>query len=228
MEKLFNDPYNNPDLVKIYEDRYIHCPEQAKDINFEISTIEKVMKDNQHKTWCDVACGTGHHLRKTFGDFTRLGVDKSKLMIDQHKDDTEYDVKYSIANILSWRTKKKYDLVTNFWFGYSHQPSLEKVISFFKKMINITSKDGTIILSVHNHWKLFNNNPRLSIDVDSEFTFDAIQWSYKEPSTGDTYKCISPHKDLILDIFAPYFKQYSLTEYPRVSAKELFVFNNRM
>jgi len=227
MEKLYKEPYDNPDLVKVYEERYIHHPNQINDVNFEIDVIQKVMEYYDYESWCDVACGTAHHLRKASGNFTRLGVDKSKLMMNQHKDDTEYDVDYSVANILSWRTKKKFDLVTNFWFGYSHQPSLEKVINFFEKMIDLTARHGTIVLSVHNHWKLFNDKPRLSIDVNSEFTFDAIHWSYTEPSTGDKYKCISPHKDLILETFEPYFKEYTKVEYPRVSAKELFVFRDR-
>jgi len=227
MEKLYKEPYDNPDLVKVYEERYIHHPEQSRDVDFEIKVVEKIMGDREYESWCDVACGTAHHLRKASGNFTRLGVDKSKLMMDQHKDDTEYDVDYSVANILSWRTKKKFDLVTNFWFGYSHQPSLEKVINFFEKMIDLTARHGTIVLSVHNHWKLFNDKPRLSVDVNGEFTFDAIHWSYTEPSTGDRYKCISPHKDLILDTFAPYFKEYTKVEYPRISAKELFVFRDR-
>ena len=227
MEKLYKEPYDNPNLVKIYEERYIHQPDQAEDVSFEIKVTEKVVDHYKYKSWCDVACGTGYHLRKTSGNLKRLGVDKSKLMIDQHKKDTEYDIEYSVANILSWRTKKKFDLVTNFWFGYSHQPSLKKVINFFEKMIDLTARHGTIVLSVHNHWKLFNEKPRLSMDVESQFTFDAIHWSYTEPSTNDKYRCISPHKDLILDTFVPYFKEYNISEYPRVSAKELFVFRNR-
>lgn len=227
MERLSKEPYSNPDLVKIYEQRYTTHPTQASDITFEIKAIEQLMEFYQYNSWCDVACGTAYHLRKAYGDFSRQGVDRSKLMVNQHKEDTNYSVDYSITNLLSWRTKKKFDLVTNFWFGYAHQPSLEKVIKFFEKMVDLTAKDGTIIISIHNHWKLFDEIPRFTTDVDSQFNFDALQWSYVEPSTGDVYKCISPHKDLIIETFAPYFEHYTVTEYPRVSAKELLIFRGK-
>jgi len=100
-------PYENPKLVEVYEKQYIHPTSQKQDVNFEIKVVEKAADYYSYESWCDVACGTAYHLRKASGNFTRLGVDKSKLMIDQHKDDTEYDIDYSVANILSWRTKKK-------------------------------------------------------------------------------------------------------------------------
>lgn len=237
MEKLYKEPYDNPDLVKVYEERYIHHPNQINDVNFEIDIIQKVMEYYDYESWCDVACGTAHHLRKASGNFTRLGVDKSKLMMNQHKDDTEYDVDYSVANILSWRTKKKFDLVTNFWFGYSHQPSLEKVINFFEKMIDLTARHGTIVLSfhmgqtpagMHQNWKLFDEIPRSTKQpMGGSFNFDALQWSYVEPITGDRYNCISPHKDLILETFTPHFKNYHLVDYPEFAGKELLVLEDK-
>ena len=231
MEKLYKQPYENPDLAKIYEDRYIHHPDQKQDVNFEIRAIEKTLDYYDYESWCDVACGTGYHLRKTKGTVKRQGVDKSKVMIDQHKEDTEYDVDYSIANVLSWRTKKKFDLVTNFWFGYTHQPSLDKVLGFFKKMVDLTARHGTIIISLHNHWQIFDKIPRAtkndSSNLTGPFLFDSFNWSYKEPSTGNIYYCISPHKDLIIDTFAPSFKKYNLVSYPRFSSKELLVFRGK-
>lgn len=231
MEKLSKEPYDNPNLVKVYEERYLHHPDQASDVNFEIKVIERAMDYYKYETWCDVACGTAYHLRKASGNFKRLGVDKSKLMMDQHKEDTEYDVDYSVANILSWRTKKKFDLVTNFWFGYTHQPSLEKVINFFEKMIDLTARHGTIVITIHNHKKIFDKIPRAekngSENFYGPFLFDSLNWSYKEPVTGDTYYCIAPHKDLIVDTFLPHFKHFDKVSYPRVSSKELLVFRDK-
>lgn len=229
MEKLYKQPYENPDLAKIYEDRYIHHPDQKQDVNFEIRAIEKTLSYYDYESWCDVACGTGYHLRKTKGIVKRQGVDKSKVMIDQHKEDTEYDIDYSIANLLSWRTKKKFDLVTNFWFGYSHQPSLEKVLDFFQKMIDLTADNGSIVLSYHNNWKLFDKIPMSNPEpMGGHFNFDALQWSYVEPSTGDKYYCISPHKNLILGIFGSYFKRYKVVDYPAFAGKELLVLEGKL
>jgi hypothetical protein len=229
MEKLYKEPYDNPNLVKIYEERYIHHPNQKTDVDFEITVVERVMDYYKYDSWCDVACGTGHHLRKASGNFKRLGVDKSKLMMDQHKEDTEYNVEYSVANVLSWRTKKKFDLVTNFWFGYSHQPSLEKVLDFFQKMIDLTAENGSIVLSYHNNWKLFDKIPMSTPEpMGGQFNFDALQWSYVEPSTGDKYHCISPHKNLIIGLFGSHFKRYKIVDYPMFAGKELLVLEDKL
>ena len=72
MEKLSKEPYDNPNLVEIYEERYIHHPNQKADINFEIAVIEKVMDYYDHESWCDVACGTGYHLRKASETFAHF------------------------------------------------------------------------------------------------------------------------------------------------------------
>lgn len=225
------DPYDNSQIVKIYEERYNTDSRVKFEILHEIDVVRKTLIESKHSSWCDVACGTGYHLRKTKGTVKRQGVDKSKVMIDQHKEDTEYDIDYSIANVLSWRTKKKFNLVTNFWFGYTHQPSLDKVLGFFKKMVDLTARHGTIIISLHNHWQIFDKIPRAakndSSNLSGPFLFDSFNWSYEEPSTGNIYYCISPHKDLIIDTFAPSFKKYDLVSYPRFSSKELLMFRGK-
>lgn len=223
--KLSKHPYENKEVVEVYEERYIHHPLQINDINFEIETIESLLQPEDK--WCDVACGTAHHLRKAKGSFERFGIDRSSLMINQHIEDTDYKVNYFIENLLSFKPSTSFNLVTNFWFGYSHQETLNDVLKFFEKMIDLTSEDGTIIISVHNHWKLFNRIPRLTTDVGSEFRVDALQWSYVEPSTNDVYTCISPHKDLIVETFRPHFEEYDLIEYPRISAKELLILKGK-
>jgi len=98
-------------------------------------------------------------------------------------------------------------------------------------MIDLTARHGTIVLSVHNHKNIFDKIPRVEAN-DSEsfynpFLFDSLNWSYKEPATGDTYYCIAPHIDLIIDTFLPHFKHFNRLTYPRVSSKELLVFRGK-
>ena len=221
-EKLFSNPYDNPALAKVYEARYIHHHTQQNDIKHEMSVINTIMTMNNYSSWCDVACGTAHHLRKTKGNFNRYGIDRSSTMINQHRDDTEYKVEYHIKNFLRWQSKKTFDLVTNFWFGYAHQPTLQKVLQFFDRLVEYTNVGGGVLISLHNQWKLFDTYPYVwNEPMGGKFIFDAMHWSYKEPETNDVYECIVPHKDLIVERLSPYFTSYTYLDYPVYAGKEL-------
>ena len=214
MEKLSKEPYTNFDVVNTYEDRYIHHPKVNKEISFEISLVETYMLGK--KSWCDVACGTAHHLRKAKGDFSRTGLDRSDMMMSKHKEDTTYSIKYLLADMLTHVPKTQYDLVTNFWFGYSHQNTLHQVLEFFNKMIEFTKQGGSIILSYHNQWNIFDKIPLHTKEpMGGTFNFEAMIWSYDEPDVPDsTYNCIVPHKELIIKTFEPYFKSFTILHYP--------------
>lgn len=226
MVKLSKEPYENKRVAKIYEDRYIHHPFVREDAEFEISTVENLLGDND--SWCDVACGTAYHLRKAKGQFKRFGLDRSSAMINQHKEETDYTVEYFVQDLLSFDTKQRFNLVSNFWFGYSHQPTLKEVISFFTQMANLTATGGSLVLSVHNNWKLFDKIPMLTEEpMGGTFNFTSIQWSYKEPSTGDVYECISPHKTLIQETLSPFFKKLTWKDYPKFAGKELLILEDK-
>ena len=228
MVKLSKEPYNNPELVGIYEERYNLHKTQLPDVSLEMTTIQEVAESYSNPSWCDFACGTSYHLRKVEGSFERTGIDRSELMINQHRSETDFDINYVVSDILDWDTDDKFDIVTNFWFGYTHQPTLDDVLSFFRKMIHVTKEGGSIVLSYHDNWGLFESIPRVSPEpMGGFFNFDAIQWSYKEPSTGDVYKCISPHKDLIIDTFKEYFTNIRREKYSVQAGKELLILEGR-
>jgi SAM-dependent methyltransferase len=221
-EKSFNTPYDNPALVKIYEGRYIHHHSQQDDIKHEIKVIESIMTNNNYTSWCDVACGTAYHLRKAEGSFARYGVDRSSTMINQHRHDTVYHIDYGIKNFLTWQSKQRFDLVTNFWFGYAHQPTLDKVLQFFDRLVEYTETGGSLLVSLHNQWKIFDKYPYVFDEpMGGKFLFDAMHWSYHEPETGDLYECIVPHKNLIVKRLLPYFTSYVYLDYPVYAGKEL-------
>ena len=47
------------------------------------------------------------------------------------------------------------------------------------------------------------------------FNFEAMMWSYEEPDVpGSLYKCIVPHKELIIQTFEPYFESVTIIHYP--------------
>lgn len=224
--KLSKEPYNNKKVAEVYEERYTHHPFVKEDTEFEIETLENLLEDKG--SWCDVACGTAYHLRKAKGSFKRFGLDRSSVMINEHKEETDYEVTYFVEDLLSFEAKQKFDLVSNFWFGYSHQPTLQEVLKFFVRMADITDKGGSLVLSVHNNWRIFDKIPRLTNEpMGGVFSFDSIQWSYKEPSTGDVYECISPHKTLIEETLSPFFKKLTWKDYPQFAGKELLILEDR-
>jgi hypothetical protein len=230
MEKLSRQAYKNKSLVKCYEDKYIHDSLVKEDVKFEIEVVQKVSTQRQTNSWCDVACGTGYHLRTAPGSYKRVGIDLSDLMIEEYRHDTQYNINYVITDVLEMNTNDKYDLVTNFWFGYTHQETLDLVLLFFKKMIDLTSTSGSIILSFHDNWSLFEQIPQKTVEpYGGIFSFDALVWSYSEPNIPNcTYKCISPHKDLIIKTFAPYFLKYRVLDYPQNKFRKILLLEGKL
>lgn len=210
------NPYDDDRLVNIYEDRYIHHPYVSNDIEFEIQLIEKTIHRYPDVSWCDVGCGTAYHLRNVKGFVDRTGIDKSQKMMDFDKEKSYHDIERICTDFLSIDTKTKYDIVTNFWLGYTHQSTLEQVMDFLQKMIDITEDGGTIILSVHNHAKLYNHLNLVTPEpMGGLFQFKGIVWSYKEPQYPDLeFDCISPHTDLIRELFEKHFEQIEIHHYP--------------
>ena len=225
------NPYDNEEVVNTYENRYIYHPKVIKEISFEISLVENAMLNK--KSWCDTACGTAHHLRKSTGDFNRIGLDRSNMMMSKHKEDTTYDVKYILADMLMYVPKTQYDLVTNFWFGYSHQDTLSQVLDFLNKMIELTKQGGSIILSYHNQWNIFDKIPLHTKEpMGGTFSFEAMVWSYDEPEVPDsTYNCIVPHKELLMETFEPHFKSSTIVYYPanpEAGGKEILLLEGKI
>lgn len=222
MEKLYSNPYDNPALVKVYEKRYIHHPFVQDDICHEIKAIKNIAKSLGYKSWCDVGCGTAYHLRKTELEIVRSGIDRSSTMLEQHKNDTVYDVNYILCDFLEWQETIKFDLVTNFWFGYAHQPTLNLVLKFLDKLVAHTEKNGSVLVSLHNQWKIFDKHSHKTDEpMGGTFLLDAMHWSYAEPETGDIYECIVPHKKLVEERLSRYFSNVRYLPYPRYMGKEL-------
>lgn len=230
MERLSKETYNNKEMVSSYEDRYINHPFVKDESAFELNLIESLTRKNKTSSWCDVACGTGYHLRNARGNYKRFGIDASSLMVESYKRKTKYKVEYHIEDLLSFKVNETYDLVTNFWFGYSHQETLDQVIKFFEKMTELTAKQGSIILSFHDQWSLFKKIPKDTPEpLGGIFSFNAIEWSYSEPNNPEcVYKCISPHTDLIVKTFAPYFYKHRIIDYPKHKGRRILLLEGKL
>ena len=224
------DPYSNKDIVANYEQRYLTNPAVAHETAYEVRLIEQIINAYGYRTWCDVACGTGYHLRSVNSSVTKTGIDRSAEMLATWTDQMKSSIACLNLDLIDVDTTSKYNLVTNFWFGYTHQPSLNSVIEFFKQMIELTEVGGSVILSVHNNWKMFDYyDYKTPEPMGGEFRFDAMHWSYHEPNYPDhVYQCISPHKDLIVETFEPHFAAWSVFYYPGdYQGREILVFKQK-
>ena len=230
------NPYNDKQLVENYEERYIHNEIVSNDIKTEIATVELIMKERNYQNWCDVGCGTGYHLRTANGSYSKTGVDRSSKMLDYAKEKAGDGVNFIQSDFLELPMVNRYDLVSNFWLGYTHQDTLADVMRFIYKMAEMVEIGGSMVLSVHNHGQLYDNIPWMMPEpMDGNFQFDGIVWSYCEPSRPDLrYRCISPHKELIRLNLKKRFAGVKMVKYPIVvegmeyPGRELFIFEDKM
>jgi SAM-dependent methyltransferase len=230
------NPYEDNDLVNAYEERYIHNEIVSNDIKTEIATVEMVMQERNYQNWCDVACGTGYHLRTAEGDYSRIGIDRSTGMLDYAKENDGKNTRFVQADFLELPILEKYDLVTNFWLGYTHQDTLADVMRFIYKMAEMVELGGTMIMSVHNHGLLYDNIPWMMPEpMDGNFQFDGIVWSYTEPSNPNLrYRCVSPHKEMIRLNLKKRFAGVKIIKYPIVvegmeyPGREIMIFEDKV
>jgi len=239
------NPYDEEEYAKIYNSRYLdENSNWPNDTKIELELIENCTG----KTWCDVACGTGYHLSNVKKHFIKTGIDRGMAMLSQS---VSNDIDLINLDILDWNPKNKYDLVTNFWVGYTHQKSLDKVLQFLQKMVFVTNTGGTLMLSVFVGDKSYFTNPYshravTANGLTNDFYFQAIQWNYTEHDMPEhTYTCICPHPELILETIAPHFETYKIinrenseygcgtnedgsTSYYGGAGKEMMIFENRL
>ena len=226
MEKLYKQPYENPDLAKIYEDRYIHHPDQKQDVNFEIRAIEKTLDYYDYESWCDVACGTGYHLQNVNSKVKKVGVDKSKHMLDyaklSDKTNTIYHQKDLVKGVDSLGS---YDLVTAFGYGYSHQKTLTDVLKFIKNLANLTNKGGDVLIGydgVPNFCDTLGWHNGLG-----ELKVKAIITDYYQESGTDYIDCISPTKETIIESIYDDFESVEIIKLPVSWKNTLLHFRNK-
>ena len=230
------NPYEDKDLVNGYEDRYIHNEIVSNDIKTEIATVEMMMQERNYQNWCDVACGTGYHLRTAEGDYSRIGIDRSPTMLDYAKENDSKNTRFVQADFLDLPMLERYDLVTNFWLGYTHQDTLADVMRFIYKMAEMVELGGSMVMSVHNHGLLYDNIPWMMPEpMDGNFQFDGIVWSYTEPGNPNLrYRCISPHKEMIRLNLKKRFAGVKIIKYPIVvegmeyPGREIMIFEDKV
>jgi len=219
-------PYDDEGYAEKYEERYVKSPEMRGIIAVELSIIESLMENKN--SWLDVGCGTGYLLRNADVDVERFGLDRSPKMLDLCRGD---DITLIEEDLLKYESNRKYDVVTNFWYGYLHQHSLEEVKKFFMKMISLTEEGGSMFVEICNPWGVFDEYRYkwTSVFNKNDMMFDAIMWSSTVGGAKHDYEnCLAPHPELIHNWIRPQFKNNGRIDYETKPNRFGFLFGGKI
>jgi len=224
MEKLYKQPYKNKKYAEDYNDYWVHQEDIKPSVDLEIELVENLIQGK--KSWCDVACGTGYHLQNVNSKVKKVGVDKSKHMLDyaklSDKTNTIYHQKDLVKGVDSLGS---YDLVTAFGYGYSHQKTLTDVLKFIKNLANLTNKGGDVLIGydgVPNFCDTLGWHNGLG-----ELKVKAIITDYYQESGTDYIDCISPTKETIIESIYDDFESVEIIKLPVSWKNTLLHFRNK-
>ena len=111
------------------------------------------------KNSMDLACGTGVLCRilKNEG-IEAAGMDFSSGMIDIARQDSP-DITYDVADMITYRPEKKFDLVTCTGDAINHIPSLSDVGRIFENVYAYTSPGGYFVFDILNRQEVSTSEP---------------------------------------------------------------------
>lgn len=219
-----NYPYDKEGYAGNYDNWYITADTTIEYVKDEIKIIEQVLENKT--SWLDAACGTGYHLHNVNSNVEKYGLDRSSKMISIAQS-RESELHLITDDLLTCNLGRKFDLVTNLWYGYIHQSSVKEVKDFFLKMASLTEDNGDLILGVCDPFILMNNfREEKCPHKDNTMSIDAIIWSAKISGTQYEYKeCIAPHPDLIRKWLTPLFKDFKAIKYQE---RTIFLFSQKL
>ena len=119
-------PYDLPGYAEAYDAIYLTATQTAGHTRFEMDLVAKTCRKWRDPSWCDVACGTGLHLRQTQpaqapATIIRTGVDRCEAMLAVARRRNGHDVTFHCRDARDMADLGRFDLVTGFWYGYLHQ-----------------------------------------------------------------------------------------------------------
>ena len=225
-------PYDLPGYAESYDALYLTAPQTAGHTRFEMDLVAKTCRKWREPSWCDVACGTGLHLRQTQPGqkqppITRTGVDRSEAMLSLARRRDGHDVTFHCRDGRDMADLGRFDLVTGFWYGYIHQETLDDVFDLLAAMVRAVRPGGDLILGICDPAGLFETLPlNHPLVFGRPLEVQAIIWAYAEPECGEKpagdgarfINCIAPHPQMIIERLSPAFAQAEWLDYPVLPA----------
>ena len=209
-------PYDREGYAVTYDARYNLSDINRPHFDFECGLVAEIIARRGAKSWCDLGCGTGLHLRSVTGDVRRTGIDRSDAMLRHARSQAGPQITYLEADVTRLPAGDTYDLVTAFWYGYIHQDSLRDVRQFLRGAAEQTAPGGALLIGLCDPLDLFETIPWAEQTVyGAPLRVDAIIWSFTEPWEGDSFSdCIAPHPQYILNCLGPLFGSVQPVSYP--------------
>lgn len=211
MGKLYKQPYKNKKYAEDYNYYWVHQEDIKPSVDLEIELVKNLVQGK--KSWCDVACGTGYHLQNVNSKVKKVGVDKSKHMLDYAKLSDKSNITYHQKDLVKGVDGLgSYDLVTAFGYGYSHQKTLTDVLKFIKNLANLANKGGDVLIGydgVPNFCNTLGWHNGLG-----ELKVKAVITDYYQESGTDYIDCISPTKETIIESIYDDFESVEIIKLP--------------
>jgi len=186
-------------------------------MNKEISVVDNQIKERNHQNWCDVDFNTGWHLRNVNGEFSKIGITDDPAAVEFNENNIDAaTIRMVQGNFLEMPLFQKFDLVTNFFFRYTRHNKLSDSMRYLYKMAEMVERGGSMIFSFHNPGEIFDYIPCLSTNDPNSVQFDGYAWSYTMPHQPQLrYRCVSPHKQLIVANLKKRFAGVKVVQYER-------------
>lgn len=210
-------PYDEDGYAETYEATFNTSPDTLPNFDFEIAHVQHAL--TSARSWCDVACGTGLHLRTATSPHSvrRVGIDRSARMLAQAaRTSPDWPIAWVEADVCAHPVTDRFDLVTHFWWGHVHQPTLDAVERFFSTCVALVAPGGTFLFDLDD----MPLDHEVSVAGSAApVTFDAVIWSWRQieraPEAGFEFRhCIAPHPDLVHAWLEPHFAAIEKVDYP--------------
>ena len=94
--------YEEPNYAETYDSYFLTSEINKGHYKFEADLISSILSSGSVKSWGDLACGTGKHVREVQGpsDVQRFGIDRSQSMLNVARQRDGYDVAFAEHDIL--------------------------------------------------------------------------------------------------------------------------------
>lgn len=196
-----------------YNTTFIHADWNINSINFQLNELKNIL-DN-HKSWLDIACGTGFVLSQ-FEGIEKTGIDISPSMLKRAKEQNP-DTTFHEANFLDEHSEweSKWEVVSCMWWAYCMVESITDIRKLIRNMSNWVTEDGVCFLPLCNPQKFDTNTikiPYIDKNVPGDIRITSIVWSWKQENGKRHDNVVSPLVDHMVILFEEFFDDVAIIE----------------
>jgi SAM-dependent methyltransferase len=202
-----------PAYAASYNDKFLFTDIRRADTEQDIATIRRLL--DGHRSWLDVACGTGFFLSR-FPDVERAGLDLSPDMLAVARRANPGVPLYEGTYLDPWpEWERRWDLVSCMWYAYGLVSSIAEIERLIANMARWTSPRGACFMPVCDIEGMCGKIPyEVATPWPGRLYVSSVTWTYVEP-TGEAHRdVIAPQMEYLQEMFARYFHRTEVISYP--------------